>query len=258
MMSDEQGLLLRVLCLVAGYVFGCFPCADVAARCVAGAPLRFVGDGSSRTSNIRRYLGKTAVAGVVTGNVLKTWLSCWFCYKLAAPELEYAAMLYAGFGVLLGHSWPLVGSHRGGQGGGRRVCRGGDQPGDLFAAAAAQHGGLVLHGGGHGVHHGHVLPGVHAAAQDRQTFQVLLPHPQQPGRGGAQLRHAGAGGQFDGFDLQQGKRSFLRGVLIRSIIPQLSAGENRLSLFSVFPMFKVSLKTFQTFLSCRFYTVAKG
>lgn len=117
MMSDEQGLLLRVLCLVAGYVFGCFPCADVAARCVAGAPLRFVGDGSSRTSNIRRYLGKTAVAGVVTGNVLKTWLSCWFCYKLAAPELEYAAMLYAGFGVLLGHSWPLVGNHRGGQGG---------------------------------------------------------------------------------------------------------------------------------------------
>lgn len=115
-MSGEQGLLLGALCLLAGYVFGCFPCAEVAARCVAGAPLRFVGDGSPGIGNIRRYLGKTAVAGVVAGDVLKTWLSCWFCYKLAAPELEYAAMLYGGFGVLLGHSWPFTGRRRGARG----------------------------------------------------------------------------------------------------------------------------------------------
>lgn len=112
-MSDERGLLLRLLCLAAGYAFGCFPCAEVAARCVAGAPLRFVGDGSPGIKNIRRYLGKAAVAGVVAGDVLKTWLACWFCYKLAAPELEYAAMLYGGFGALLGHGWPPAGKGRG-------------------------------------------------------------------------------------------------------------------------------------------------
>lgn len=107
MMSWEYALLLRGLCLAAGYAFGCFPCAEVAARCVAGAPLRCIGTGQPTAENLRRCLGRGAVFGVVAGDVLKTLLACWFCYRLAAPELEYLAMLYGGFGVLLGHSRPL-------------------------------------------------------------------------------------------------------------------------------------------------------
>lgn len=108
-MSGENTLLLGSLCLLAGYAFGCFPCGDVAARCTAGAGIRRIGNGRPSPENIRRHLGKKAWLGVVAGDVLKTLLACWFCYSLAAPELEYAAMLYGGLGVVLGHSWPLGG-----------------------------------------------------------------------------------------------------------------------------------------------------
>ena len=51
---------------------------------------------------------------MIAGDVLKTILACWFCYRLAAPELEHIAVLYGGMGVVLGHAWPLW---RGGHGG---------------------------------------------------------------------------------------------------------------------------------------------
>ncbi len=108
-MSTEHALLLCGLCLLAGYAFGCFPGADVAAHCVAGTGIRCIGNGTAELGNIRRCLGKGAALGVAAGDVLKTLLACWFCYKLAAPDLEQAAMWYGGLGVLLGHSWPIGG-----------------------------------------------------------------------------------------------------------------------------------------------------
>lgn len=115
-MSWEYALILRGLCLLAGYAFGCFPCADVAAHCVAGTGIRCIGTGKPELKNISRHLGKGAAFGVVVGDVLKTLLACWFCYKLAAPELEYAAMLYGGIGTLAGHSWPVFGKKGGARG----------------------------------------------------------------------------------------------------------------------------------------------
>ena len=83
-----------------------------------------------------------------------------------------------------------------------------DQPGDLFAAAAAQDRRLVLDLRLYGVDHRHFLPGVDAAAQYPQVDQVLFPHLRQAGGLCGQLGHVGAGGQFDIFDLQQGRCSF--------------------------------------------------
>lgn len=106
-MSVECSVLLAVLCLAAGYAFGNFQAADIVARCLAGVSIRRVGNGRPDSSNVSRSLGRPAGLAVIAGDVLKTALTCWFCYKLAAPELGYDAMLYGGLGALLGQVCPL-------------------------------------------------------------------------------------------------------------------------------------------------------
>ena len=106
-MSVERSVLLAGLCLVAGYAFGNFLAAEIVARCIAGAGIRRVGNGRPDSGNVSRSLGRPAGLAVVAGDVLKTALACWFCYKLAAPELGYDAMLYGGLGTLAGQVWPL-------------------------------------------------------------------------------------------------------------------------------------------------------
>lgn len=106
--------MLKGLCLLAGYAFGCFLTAEIVARCLAGMGTGSIGTGSPSAANIAGHLGKPAGIAVIAGDALKTILACWFCYRLAAPELEHIAVLYGGMGVVLGHAWPLW---RGGHGG---------------------------------------------------------------------------------------------------------------------------------------------
>ncbi|EFB76709.1 glycerol-3-phosphate acyltransferase [Subdoligranulum variabile] len=113
-MPVEQGYLLKVLCLLAGYAFGCFLTAEIVARCLAGVAVRSVGNGEPNVENIARRLGKAAGLAVVAGDILKTVLACWFCYRLAAPELEHVAVLYGGVGAVLGHAFPVWRRGRGG------------------------------------------------------------------------------------------------------------------------------------------------
>lgn len=115
-MTAEQQWLLKALCLLAGYAFGSFLTAEVVARCLAGVGVSEIGSGQPSAANIARCLGRPAGLAVTVGDVLKTVLACWFCYKLAAPELEHTAVLYGGLGAVLGHSWPLWYRARGGQG----------------------------------------------------------------------------------------------------------------------------------------------
>lgn len=99
---------------MAGYGFGCFFAAEIVAHCLVGTGAASVGTGTPDAGNIARRLGKPAGIAVVAGDVLKTILACWFCYRLAAPELEHVAVLYGGIGVVAGHTWPIW---RGGRGG---------------------------------------------------------------------------------------------------------------------------------------------
>lgn len=106
-MSWEQQFMLKGLCLLTGYLLGSFLTAEIVARCVAGVGIRHIGDGSPTARNLARHLGKPAAFAAVAGDVLKTVLVCWFCYRLAAPELEHAAVLYGGLGAVWGHARPL-------------------------------------------------------------------------------------------------------------------------------------------------------
>lgn len=113
-MSNEQSYLLKGLCLLAGYAFGCFLTAEIVARCLTGAGIRSVGTGRPDPENVSDSLGKSAGLAVTTGDILKTALACWFCYRLAAPELEHVALLYGGMGAVMGHAFPAWRRGRGG------------------------------------------------------------------------------------------------------------------------------------------------
>ena len=114
-MSWGYGVFLRLLCLAAGYLFGCFLTAEVVARCTAGESARQIGSGNPGMANIMTHLGKRAGLLVLAGDVLKTAAACWFCWQLA-PELRLTALLYGGFGAVLGHNWPFWNHGHGGKG----------------------------------------------------------------------------------------------------------------------------------------------
>ena len=59
-MSWGYGVFLRLLCLAAGYLFGCFLTAEVVARCTAGESARQIGSGNPGMANIMTHLGKRA------------------------------------------------------------------------------------------------------------------------------------------------------------------------------------------------------
>ena len=86
------------------------------------------------------------------------------------------------------------------QGSGGRVDRLGDGPADLPAPDPAEHRRLILYGDLHRIDQADLLPGVHAAPQDPEGEEILLPHPQQAGGLGGQRPHAGLRRELDGID----------------------------------------------------------
>ena len=114
-MGRGYEIFLRVLCLAAGYLFGCFLTAEVVARCTAGESARSIGSGNPGMANILTHLGKRAGFLVLAGDVLKTAAACWFGWQIA-PELGVTSLLYSGFGAVLGHNWPFWNRGHGGKG----------------------------------------------------------------------------------------------------------------------------------------------
>ena len=65
-------------------------------------------------ANIMTHLGKRARPPVLAGDVLKTAAACWLCWQ--PPELRLTALLYGGFGAVLGHNRPFRNHGHGGKG----------------------------------------------------------------------------------------------------------------------------------------------
>ena len=111
-----MAILLRILCLAAGILFGSFLTAEYVARRLTGQSARALGSGNPGMANIMATLGKGPGFLVLAGDVLKTVLACWFCYQLAVPELGRTAVLYAGAGAILGHNYSPWYKGHGGKG----------------------------------------------------------------------------------------------------------------------------------------------
>lgn len=110
--------MIRLACLLVGYVFGLFQTAYFYGR-LHGIDIRTKGSGNAGTTNTLRVLGTKAGVIVLLGDILKTVLAItaarlWLIPP--APEMEYLLVLYTAAGAILGHNYPFYMGFKGGKG----------------------------------------------------------------------------------------------------------------------------------------------
>lgn len=106
---------MRMLCIVIGYLCGCFLTADIVARCRVGKSAFLLGSGNPGMANIGHVLGVKWAAATLFGDLLKTALACLACRYALFPELGGTAVLYAGVGAAFGHGFPFWHRLKGGR-----------------------------------------------------------------------------------------------------------------------------------------------
>ena len=112
--------MVRVACLLIGYVCGLFQTAYIYGR-INGIDIREHGSGNSGTTNALRVLGKKAGLIVFAGDILKI-LAAGFLVTVLFNQGDFfgdrAALykLYDGLGAVLGHNFPFYLNFKGGKG----------------------------------------------------------------------------------------------------------------------------------------------
>lgn len=107
-----------LLCLLFGYIFGCFLTAEIVAK-ANNVDLKNIdktcpGKGNPGMANIMLNVGFKQGVLVFIGDSLKTIIPMLLA-SIIFKELEFAS-IYVGFGVLLGHNYPFWRRFNGGKG----------------------------------------------------------------------------------------------------------------------------------------------
>lgn len=107
----------RIICLLAGYLCGLIQSGFFYGK-LNKIDIRNYGSGNSGTTNALRVMGAKAGAIVFFGDFLKSLLPCLIVRILfrERPEMIYLLILYTGFGVILGHNYPIYLNFKGGKG----------------------------------------------------------------------------------------------------------------------------------------------
>ncbi len=108
----------RVICLLIGYVFGLFQTGYLYGK-MHGIDIREMGSGNAGTTNALRTLGKKAGCITLIGDAFKCVLAVvvvHLLYRNAYPEMLPLLSMYAGFGAVLGHNYPIQLGFKGGKG----------------------------------------------------------------------------------------------------------------------------------------------
>lgn len=101
--------------VVAGYLLGSIPTADLVGRRVApDTDLRTVGDRNPGFWNARAQLGARAARPVLVGDVGKGIVATLIGRVVARPGQWWVSYLAAG-AAMVGHAWPLLARFRGGR-----------------------------------------------------------------------------------------------------------------------------------------------
>ena len=94
--------MIRVVCLLIGYVFGLFQTSFLYGK-MHGIDIRNYGSGNAGTTNALRVLGTKAGLIVFGGDVIKCILAVLVVRLLfgnSHPDMKYLYMLYAGAGAI--------------------------------------------------------------------------------------------------------------------------------------------------------------
>ena len=110
--------MVRIICVLIGYVFGLFQTAYIYGRC-KGIDIRKEGSGNAGTTNTLRVLGTKAGMIVLFGDIIKTMaaiLVVKLLFKNAYPVTIDILILYTAAGAILGHNYPFYLNFKGGKG----------------------------------------------------------------------------------------------------------------------------------------------
>ena len=111
-------MIARLVSLLIGYGFGLFQTASVVGR-MHGVDIRKVGSGNPGTTNALRVFGAGAGICVFIGDFAKCMISVLLVRWLSSyilPDISWLLSLYAGFGCILGHDFPVQMHFKGGKG----------------------------------------------------------------------------------------------------------------------------------------------
>lgn len=110
--------MIRVLCLIIGYLFGLIQTAYFYGKS-KGIDIREHGSGNSGTTNALRVMGTKAGLIVFAGDCLKCILAVVIVRLLLGkiyPEVIDLLSLYTATGCILGHNYPFYMNFKGGKG----------------------------------------------------------------------------------------------------------------------------------------------
>ena len=107
----------RIACLFIGYLFGMFQTSYLIGK-YHHMDIRQYGSGNAGTTNVMRTLGKKA--GIIT-YLLDTFKAVFAALAVhflfgRNSDIEMLLFLYSGFGVVLGHNFPVYLKFKGGKG----------------------------------------------------------------------------------------------------------------------------------------------
>ena len=105
-------IILNLLILFLGYLFGSFPSGYLAGKIAKGIDIRSLGSGSTGATNVLRHIGKRAAITVFLIDVFKGVISILLAkYFLLNDSWQVAV----GLSTLIGHIWPVWLNWRGGK-----------------------------------------------------------------------------------------------------------------------------------------------
>jgi len=107
--------LVRLLCVLIGYVFGCLQFSYILGKIRRKIDIRDYGSGNAGTTNALRVMGNRIGFWTLTGDILKAVAALGIIaliWGYGSKEL----MLWGGVGVVLGHNHPFYMQFKGGKG----------------------------------------------------------------------------------------------------------------------------------------------
>ena len=105
-------IILNLLILFLGYLFGSFPSGYLAGRIIKGIDIRSLGSGSTGATNVLRHIGKRAAITVFLIDVFKGVLSILLAKYFLLNDSWQVAI---GLSTLIGHIWPVWLNWKGGK-----------------------------------------------------------------------------------------------------------------------------------------------
>ncbi len=105
-------IILNLLILFLGYLFGSFPSGYLAGIIAKGIDIRSLGSGSTGATNVLRHIGKRAAITVFLLDVFKGVISILLAKYFFLNDSWQVAI---GLSTLIGHIWPVWLNWKGGK-----------------------------------------------------------------------------------------------------------------------------------------------